>query len=121
VWDEGLFHGSSLWWQLVDKLFHHPFLLNVEFFFLLLNVVSRLLPNGPLNLYINWKDGWIFGSKPLHELDEVLPGTAASVLLFRWFLELRSIIIIGTILSQTGTTRKIENTIFFIYYFYFLK
>jgi hypothetical protein len=56
----------------VDKLFRHCFILNVEFFFFLLNIVSRLLSNGPLNLYINWKDGWILGLKPLHESDEVL-------------------------------------------------
>jgi hypothetical protein len=35
--------------------------------------------------------GRIAGAKPLHELDEVLPSTAASVLLFERSLELRLI------------------------------
>jgi hypothetical protein len=71
-------------------LFRHNFLF-LKFFFFLLNVVSGLLSNGPLNLCIKWKDSWIFGAKPMHELDEGLPSTAASVLLFRWSLELRLI------------------------------
>jgi hypothetical protein len=96
VKDESLFHGLSLWWllvpklRLVDMLFYHNFLF-LKFFFFFLNVVSRILSNGPLNLCIKWKDSWIFGAKPLHELDEVLPSTAASVLLFGWSLKLRSI------------------------------
>jgi hypothetical protein len=52
-------------------LFRHRFLY-LELFFFLLNIVSRLPLNGSLNLCINWKDGWILGSKPLHESDEVL-------------------------------------------------
>jgi hypothetical protein len=72
-WDcLGLFHDSSLWWRLFGILFCHCFLLNVEFFFFLLNVISTPLPNGPLNFLIKWKDGWILGLKPLHELDETL-------------------------------------------------
>jgi hypothetical protein len=78
VWDrdERLFHGSSLWWQLVpklrlvDMLFHHNFLY-LEFFFFFLNVVFGQLSNGLLNFCIKWKDGWILGSKPLHELDKI--------------------------------------------------
>jgi hypothetical protein len=69
-------------------LFHHYFLC-LKFFFFFLNVVSGLLLNGSLNLCIKWKDSWILGAKPLHELDEVLPSIAASVLLFGWSLELR--------------------------------
>jgi hypothetical protein len=76
--------------RLVDMLFRHNFLF-LKFFFFFLNVVSGLLSNGPLNLYIKWKDSWILGAKPLHELDEVMPSTAASVLLFGWSLELCSI------------------------------
>jgi hypothetical protein len=76
--------------RLVYLLFRHSFLF-LKFFFFFLNVVSGLLSNGPLNLCIKWKDSWILGAKPLHELDEVLPSTAASVLLFGWSLELRSI------------------------------
>ena len=70
VRDERLFRGSSLWWRLIDILCCHCFLLH-KFFFFLLNVVSRLLMNGPLNFCINWKDGWILGSKPLHELGKI--------------------------------------------------
>jgi hypothetical protein len=33
----------------------------------LLDIPMSFLPNGPLNLCINWKDGWILGSKPLHD------------------------------------------------------
>jgi hypothetical protein len=96
VRDESLFHRPPLWWRLVDKLqlvyllFRHNFLF-LKFFFFFLNVVSGLLSNGPLNLCIKWKDHWIFGAKPLHELDEVPPSTTALVLLFGWSLELRSI------------------------------
>jgi hypothetical protein len=50
-------------------------------FFLFLNVVSGLLPNGSLNFCIKWKDGCILRSKPLHESDEISAAAAASVLL----------------------------------------
>ena len=80
VKDERLFHESLLWWRLIDILCCHCFLLH-KFLFFLLNVVSRLLRNGPFNFCINWKDGWIFGSKPLHELDEIRSVTATSILL----------------------------------------
>jgi hypothetical protein len=71
-------------------LFRHNFLF-LKFFLFFLNIVSGLLSNGPLNLCIKWKDSWILGAKPLHELDEVQLSTVASVLLFGWSLELRSI------------------------------
>jgi hypothetical protein len=92
-----MFHGPSLWWRLVpklrlvDMLFRHSFFF-VKFFFFFLEVISRLLSYGPLNLCIKWKDNWIPGTKPLHESDEKSAGTAASALLFGKSLELRTLL-----------------------------
>jgi hypothetical protein len=120
-------------------LFRHNFLF-LKFFLFFLNVVSGLFLNGPLNLCIKWKDSWILGAKPLHELDEVQLSTAASVLLFRWSLELRLIALRSAIdcnaldcsrptldrnhrnytAAELKQRRKTEKIIIFLF-FYFSK
>jgi hypothetical protein len=85
----------------------------------ILNVISRPLLNGPLNFRIKWKDGWILGLKPLHELDETLQLQQIQYCCFdglwnytRSHSSYDRLLLQGLFRRRPGTTQKIENTLF---------